>query len=356
MILSMRCAKAANRAAGNSPWLVSSPSIISSSSERISLVSFLKSLTISLSSMAFISVRTSTIRPGSSLLFDVFVDYKDTYLKYKSKSETFEGSSLERFKAKKIKKLFIDETQEPDYLNYLSKALDELGVKSEPLEKRADFARDTLNQESENIEKTLESETAYRDSESRIHKVVDFMLAEPKALASMLASAGLSVDDSTHSSNLSSLCLAVGAHSKFVDRNGLTDLAIAGLLHDVGLAKLGFNEKTDFDSLSKEDKVKYKTHPKIAAESVAGKQFITARVLKLIEDHEEYGKGLGFPNKKNLFKATVDSQIFNLCDAFDHYATLKKKSPKEAIEGFIIEKGEFYEPQIIQVLEAQVKG
>lgn len=241
-------------------------------------------------------------------------------------------------------------------MNYLSQALGELEKKSVPLDARADFAKDTLSQEAEKIEKTLESESAYRESESRIHKVVDFMLSEPKALAAMLANAGLTVDDSTHSSSLSSLCLAVGAHSKFVDREGLTDLAVAALLHDISLNKMGFDEKTIVQALSKEQRVKYKTHSAKAAEAVAGKQFITARVLRLIEDHEEFGEGLGFPNKKNLSKLPVDSQIFNLCDAFDHYCTLNRVEPKDALKGFVSERGTHFEAQIFKVLEAQVLG
>lgn len=152
---------------------------------------------------------------------------------------------------------------------------------------KADFAQDTLKQESENIGKTLESEEAYRSSESRIQKVVDFMIAEPKALAGMLSAAGISLDDSAHGSTVSSLVLAVGAFSKQMGRDELTDMAVAGLLHDTSLTKLGFDAKADFDAMTKEQKASYRKHPELSMESVAGKKFITPRVMRNAPGRDE---------------------------------------------------------------------
>lgn len=263
---------------------------------------------------------------------------------------------LEKFKAKKVKKLFIPADQEPMYLKYLDSALDQLKEKAAPLSTKADFAQDTLKQEADNVEKTLESEEAYRSAENRIQKVVDFMLEEPKALAAMLASAGISVDDSSHGSTVSSLVLAVGTASKWFGREELTDLAVAGLLHDGSLKELGFDAKTDFESLSKEEKAKYKKHPIVSVESVAGKKFITPRVMRIISDHEEYGDGLGYPEKKRFSKLANDSQVFNVCDAFDHFCLVQGKLAKECLDGFIEKRGEHFSMDILEILEKQVRA
>lgn len=306
--------------------------------------------------MSYVSVRTSTIRPGAKLLFDVFVQYKETYLKYKSASEQFDDGALERFKAKKIKKLFIPAEQEPLYLKFLDQALDQLSESAVTIDQRADFAQDALKQEAENIEKTLETEEGYRSSESRIHKVVDFMLSEPKALAGMLASAGLSVDDSAHGSTVSSLGLAVGAHSRQLGKDELTDVAVAGLLHDTGLKRLGFDVKDDLVSIGKDRRADFRRHPAAAVELVAGKKFITPRVLRIIEDHEEFGDGAGFPEKKRYAKLAPDSQVFNLCDAFDHFCVRMGKGAGDCIEAFIEQRAEHFDLALIEVLEKQIKA
>jgi len=306
--------------------------------------------------MKYVSIRTATLRPNTSLNFDVYIYYRDTYLLYRSASQSFEQDLIEKFKAKKVKKAFIPEEQEESYLNYLDSTLVQLQDKSVSLSDKADFAQDTLKQESDSIEKNLESETAFKKSEERIQKVVDFILAEPKALAEMLAAAGLSVDDSAHGSTVSSLALAVGSSSGFVDRDDLTNLAIAGLLHDTGLKSLGFSVTDNLFNLPKDKWPSFKKHPEKAVELVAGKKYITAKVLRIIQDHEELGGGAGFPEKKNLARLAIDSQIFNLCDALDHFSIEMKKQAAECVEAFIEKHGEKFETQLLEVLEKKIKA
>jgi HD-GYP domain-containing protein (c-di-GMP phosphodiesterase class II) len=306
--------------------------------------------------MEFISVRVSTLRPGATLSFNLYVEYKGEHLKYREARATFEKDIFEKFKAKKIKKVYIEPAEEPLYLAYLDEALNALKQKDVAVAEKAELAQGTLRHESENIEKTLESEAGYRKSEERIQQVVDFMLAEPKALAGMLASAGVTVDDSQHGSSVSSLCLGVAVSSKWFSREELTDLAIAGLLHDGGLKKLGFDATTVYESLEKEKKKEYRRHPKVSAELVAGKQFITARVLRLIEDHEEYGDGQGYPEKKRFAKLANDSQVFNICDALDHFALQQKRSHADCFDDFVAARGDHFDMQVLEILEKQLKG
>jgi HD-GYP domain-containing protein (c-di-GMP phosphodiesterase class II) len=306
--------------------------------------------------MSYVSVRTSTLRPDTELQFDVYVFFRDCYLKYWSANQSIDSGLLEKFKAKKVKKVFIPEAQEAKYLSYLDAALGQLQKADLSVTAKGEFAQDTLKQESENIGKTLETEEGYRSSESRIHKVVDFMLSEPKALAGMLASAGLSIDDSAHGSTASSLALAVATYSKQLSKEELTDLAVAGLLHDTALKALGFDVKDDLQSLPKERRNDFRRHPSAAIEQVAGKKFITARVLRIIEDHEEFGDGLGFPQKKRFAKLAIDSQIFNLCDAFDHFSILAGKPAAQCIDAFIEARAEHFDLRLIEILEKQIKA
>jgi HD-GYP domain-containing protein (c-di-GMP phosphodiesterase class II) len=154
---------------------------------------------------------------------------------------------------------------------------------------------------------------------------------------------------------VSSLALALGTFSRFVNREELTDMAVAGLLHDGALKTLGFDAKTDFGTLGKEDKAKYRKHPELAVEQVAGKKFITARVLRLIQDHEEYGEGQGFPGKKRFAKLGADSQIFNLCDAFDHFCIRQGKIAADCFTAFVTARGEHFDAELLGMLEQKLK-
>ncbi len=135
---------------------------------------------------------------------------------------------------------------------------------------KAEMAQDTLKQESDNIDKTLESQEAYESSKSRIHKVVDFMLAEPKALAEMLGF-GWSIYRRFSSRIYGILTvLAVGTASRKVDRDQLTDwrwLAFYTTTPSSNWLRL----QNALDDLPKDKKPAFRKHPELAVEHVAGK-------------------------------------------------------------------------------------
>ena len=305
--------------------------------------------------MSFLPIRSSTLRPGVSLLFDLYVHYKESYLKYRSSSEILEPELLSRLRDKKVKKVFIPTAQESEYLRYLDQALEQLQSANAPVAERAELAQGTLRQEAESISRTLESEAAFRDSKGRLHKVAEFLVAEPKALADMLRNSGLSVDESSHGSTVSSLCLALGAQYEPLPREALTDLAIAALLHDTSLRELGFDLKSDLTNIEKERRVAFRQHPTRTVSLVAGKKLITPRALRIIEDHEEFGEGMGFPEKKWMNKLSADSKVFNLCDAFDHFCVIKALTPSEAIGPFKEARANHFDSQLVERLEALVK-
>lgn len=305
--------------------------------------------------MRYVPVRTSTLRPGATLLFDVYVLFRECYLKFRGAEGTLEPSVLDRLKAKKVKKLYIPEPQEPGYLQYLDQALEDLTPASgQDLVVRAELAQGAIRQASDNIGKALESEQEFRKSEARIQKVADFFSAEPKALAGILAAEGLSVDESAHGATVSTLALALGSKCGF-GRDELTDLAVAGLLHDSGLAGLGFDVKASLATMEKDKRAAFRGHPAAAAALVAGKKFITPRVLRLIEDHEEFGEGLGYPARKNYFRLQPDSQAFNLCDAFDHFCVQAGQPAAGCIEAFIEAHAEHYDAEMLGALEGLIK-
>lgn len=291
-----------------------------------------------------------------ALKFDVFIHYKEEYLKYKKCDEFFTQDLIDKFQSKKIKKIFVPADQEPKYLEYLDQALDQLAQKDVSVEEKAVFAAATMKAESENIQKNLETEAGYKNTEKRILKVVEFISKEPKSLSQMLASAGVAVDDSEHASNVSTLSLAIVTQLGETNQDELMAISVAALLHDLALKEMGFSAETSYDALDKDAKVKYRKHPQMAAEKVAGKKYITPRVLKLIEEHEEAGDGKGFPEKKKLSKLPPASQVFNACDAFDHFCINQKKLGKDAFDDFMTQKGDLYNVKILEALEKLLKS
>lgn len=301
--------------------------------------------------MSFIPVRVNTLKPNDPLPFEVYLLLEDRYVQYKRVQELIEAEKLGKFNQKRVRKVFIREADETLYIQYLDSALDRLSKKEVKTEAKAAMAQDTMNSEAENIEKNLDSEEGYKATENRIGKVVDFIATEPDALKQMLAQAGISVDNSQHSAAVASLALALASKAGVTDIKEMRAISVAALLHDIGLAKLGFDPSESRSSLKGDRLAKYRKHPEEAVAMVSGKKYITPRVLKLIADHEEIGEGYGYPEKRRIVKLPLSSQVFNLANDFDHYCMENKKQAPEAVEAYVQERGKHFVPEHLEMLK-----
>lgn len=274
--------------------------------------------------MNFFPIRIGTLRPGAAVNFDVYILVAEKHIYYIKKTDPIEGTRLEKLKEKGVKKLFIKSEEEQLYLDYLEGGLNHLKDTKVSVQDRSTVAHDSLVTEAENVEKNLETEQGYKRTEVRVGKVVDFLTSDKGAIRGILGAAGCSIDNFQHSASVSSLSLALGMRVGVTDPQELLDIALAGLLHDIGKTKLGIGPGTPREEFTLEQLKDYHRHPEAAVEMLAGKKFISPRVLRLISDHEEIGKGDGFPEKKLLSKLPLNSQILNLCNEFDRLsATLK---------------------------------
>jgi putative nucleotidyltransferase with HDIG domain len=107
----------------------------------------------------------------------------------------------------------------------------------------------------------------------------------------------------------------------------LRELAIGGLLHDVGklavpneiLQKPGALTDDEFDVI--------KRHPDVGAELVNELGF-SARVARLVRDHHERLDGSGYPRALGAPQLDIETRIMAVCDVFD--ALLSKRVYRDA--------------------------
>lgn len=306
--------------------------------------------------MEYLPVRINTFRPGHPVQFDVYIAIGGKHLHYIRSLEAFDENRLLNLKGKGVKKMFIATESEDLYLEYLNEGLSGLTDKTQDIAKRGAIAQDTMITEAENVERSLESEQAFKKSEIRINKVVDFLISDKTALKNILGASGSSSDIFQHGANVCSLSLALALKIGEKDSKKLFDMAMAALLHDAGVVKLGLDPLKPRDQYTPEEKKLHLKHPETAIGMFQEKPLVTPSILRLIIDHEEIGDGQGFPEKKRLSKLPLTSQILNLCNEFDQFSIEKKIPPLDAIKEFFQLKAEFFDLGHIAKLEEVITG
>jgi putative nucleotidyltransferase with HDIG domain len=138
----------------------------------------------------------------------------------------------------------------------------------------------------------------------------------------------------------------------------LRELAIGGLLHDVGklavpneiLQKPGPLTDEEFDVI--------KTHPEIGSELVHELGF-SKRVRRLVMDHHERLDGSGYPRGLGAPDLDIETRILAVCDVFD--ALLSKRVYRDAwalddaLSLLRQEAGTGFDPACVAALERVVE-
>lgn len=282
----------------------------------------------------FYTVRINTIRGNEIIPFDLYIQVGAKLIHYTRAKDEVEENRLKTLKKHGLKKLYIRPEHEQDYLNYLENGIKSLNNKQVHIDDRGSRANDTLLVSVENAEKNLDTEAGYNDQRKQLEMISQFIGGERHAIKSMLSAAGISPDVHQHSATVSGLCIAVANKVGGFQKDEVTELAYAALLHDIGKTRLKFDYNKPFDQLTSDQQRQYKLHPEDGVNILSGKAFISPRILGLIASHEEYGAGRGYPEKKDVFKMDMSYQILSLSNKFDRFCMEKNLQPFHAVDPF----------------------
>ncbi len=306
--------------------------------------------------MDHIPIRLNTLRPNSQLFFDVYIHIAGKQIHYIKKADIFDSARLENLKKKGVKKLFVRNEEEENYLKYLDMCLNVLSDKNFDIKKKGEISYDALVTDAENAEKNLETEAGYAGVRNRVGKIIDYLGSDKGALKSVLTSAGIAIDDHQHSANVASLATALALRVGGISPREVGDLSLAGLVHDLGKPKMGFTGAVDMNKLTPQEKKDYRKHPERTLEILSSKKYITPLILRLVNEHEELANGKGYPERKNLGSLPLTSQILSLCNNVDNYSQAKQIPPTDAIKPYFQENADLFEPDLMSKMSDILLG
>lgn len=124
---------------------------------------------------------------------------------------------------------------------------------------------------------------------------------------------------------------ALGESDKFIN-----DIAVAGLLHDIGKEEIPLSILNKPAKLSFDEFELMKTHPVRGYRLLVDSTDISEEIRQAILNHHENVDGTGYPRRLNSNKIGKMAQIIAIVDVYDALVTKRPykeaKSPAEAIE------------------------
>lgn len=162
--------------------------------------------------------------------------------------------------------------------------------------------------------------------------------------------------EALHSSRVSSICQSI-ATKMDLDHNTVSQMRIAGLIHDIG--KIGVSESilNKPGSLSIEERSDIERHPETGWRILSSTDELSDLAEYILNHHEKWD-GSGYPNRLKGEAIQLEARIIAVADAYDamtrERSYRKAMSKEDAIKELRRCSGTQFDPGVVDVFVNQV--
>jgi HD-GYP domain-containing protein (c-di-GMP phosphodiesterase class II) len=278
-------------------------------------------------------VKIIDIEPGSSLDFDVSVllSINKKYIKINSAGDSLDQDRVEKLKKHKMSNVFVPAEQMQKFYGYSAKRLKSIEGSptmsvTERREKMSGAVRELISGLFTEEASGFEAGQSILKDCGEIVKTYILEGAENEWYARIQNVLGEQGGSYSHSGNVSTLA---ALFSMGLGIGKPEDMALAGLLHDIGIAELPAElQSMEFDQMNPEQKEQYKKHPELSVSMIKNRKIVVPEIVtKAILQHHEYFDGTGYPNGIFGDRICKEAQILAIADRFDYMTSIRPGKP-----------------------------
>jgi HD-GYP domain-containing protein (c-di-GMP phosphodiesterase class II) len=155
---------------------------------------------------------------------------------------------------------------------------------------------------------------------------IESILRNPDAMAWTIFSRRDGGLGSSRAVATSAWCVMFGRHLGF-DREGLTDLAIGGLLLDVGNLRVPADILNAEGELTQQQRLTLSKHVEHGLQILDGYRRLSKNIRDMVEFHHERADGSGYPRGLHGNKIPIYGRIAAIADCYDAMTTTNVYSP-----------------------------
>jgi len=273
---------------------------------------------------AFRPVRLLEMEPGQTLPFDtaLYLPGNQKYIRLSAAGDPLDADRAARLKEHGVRSLHVPLDQIREYNAHTASRLQVfagMGRPGQPSEKLQGAVRALLT----SVLTELDREGTFPEGRASLNQateIVKTFLRPPGSTSSVYERILMLSDEGAnaycHSSNVATIAalIALGTGAANPDH-----MALAGLLHDVGLAHGDEDlEARDPASLSLQERVRLFQHVPDSLEIIRKRKILLpTEAARAVADHHERHDGSGYPDSKVGPKVSLEGQILGIADTLD---------------------------------------
>ena len=279
----------------------------------------------------YMPIQSLDIEAETKITFDLYVNLplNNKYILYRRKGGKLENSKIEFFNQANVHNFFVQKAEYNEFVKYVARRLKALiGTENTASNKKVMTAAakailsSTINQEDPAMVKALLTNLNDITSviiEGALEGTNSYSKTTFRKLSS-LAEKG--TDFQKHPVNVTSLSVLIAFGIGYNSEKIISDLAVASLLHDIGLARLSAKVipyAHDVGQLIYKDREEVYKHPELTLKILSEKGFEVSEMVKavVLQHHEEFN-GFGYPFGIRGYALNEFAQILRVADDLDH--------------------------------------
>jgi putative nucleotidyltransferase with HDIG domain len=291
----------------------------------------------------FVTCELEGIVVGEPLPCNVFLYIGFRFITYKLAGDPLDREAYERFELKKVKNLFILETDAPAFDDWCEAMVVKMGpapgypaMAEELLEAREDARRHAMD-----IFQSPHPDKLILQTLEVSRNLVQEVMRQPFAVKSISQLQTYSQGTVDHSVNVSVLSVYLAMQMGYSHAVILQHVGMGGLLHDIGKVRIILNDE-DSDAIIAE---KMMEHPELGARMLEQQLQVPNEVKMIVAQHHESWSGDGFPKKLHGAQIYDLARIVAIANQFDEIVS--------GGSGSLVERQRDAAKQLDEVLYAQ---
>jgi HD-GYP domain-containing protein (c-di-GMP phosphodiesterase class II) len=278
------------------------------------------------------SIDKRVITEGEQLTFQLYLpnDDKTSMMLFLQSDTVIDGN--DKVRLREVEKLYISDEDSLVYEAYVQHHIQTIARAEDiSLDDKAIIVYEKASAVIDEMFRNPESLEVAKNVKPVVDSIVDVILHDTKAVASLLKITAHDFYTHTHSINVSIYTLSLGAFLG-MDEEELKTLGMAAVLHDIGKSKVNFDIINKNGTLTEMEFEEMKTHPAQGHKIALQLGITDERVLTGIRHHHEKLVGGGYPDNLSGEAISKFARIIGVCDVFDALTT--KRSYKDPMTTF----------------------
>ena len=283
----------------------------------------------------FIAVPLDLLQREAKLEFDLYLHGPTQMVLYREQHQAFSAAVLQRLTDNGISTLWVKGADERVLGQHIEAHLDEiLSDPTVPPQQKAN----ALYTSSRSLAMELlvsPDEGKLQRTRPLVAKTVTAVVGEPRVLSALIAALSTRYQLHTHCVNVSVYATAFARQLGYRELPVLTEIALGGLLHDLGKARIPESILQKPAPLDDREAAIMHMHPQWGVELLHSMQRELGRAREAILAHHEHWDGSGYPTGLVGNAIPISARIVAIVNAFDGLTTARAyeraRSPFEAL-------------------------